>query len=61
MTLLQTSISYMDGNLSNLSRDDIQYKVPYCKIIRQLKQGFIHVIPLYKGESTPKNKCDNYG
>lgn len=51
----------MDGNLSNLSRDDIQYKVPYCKIIRQLKQGLIHVIPLYKGESTPKNKCDNYG
>lgn len=61
MTLLQTSISYMEGNFSNLPRDDTQFKVPCCKIIRQWKQGLIHEFPLYKGGSTPKNKCDIYG
>lgn len=61
MTLLQTSISYMEGNFSYLPRDDTHFKVPYCKIIRHWKQGLIHEVLLYKGGSTPKNKCDIYG
>lgn len=51
----------MEGNLINLPRDDTQFKVPYCKIILKWKQGLIHEVPLYKGGSTPKNKCDIYG